>query len=51
MITEDAIATTVLTTFATLPSKYKPRDRADGSKEWVPISGIVIEGLLGVYYT
>lgn len=34
----DKVATTVLSTFAALPQKYKPRPT-----EWVPLSGVVIE--------
>lgn len=38
----DAIADCVLDTFAQLPDKRKPRPRTDGSREWVPLSGIVL---------
>ncbi|KAF3038366.1 hypothetical protein E8E12_008503 [Didymella heteroderae] len=38
----DAIADCVLETFAQLPDKRKPRPRTDGSREWVPLSGIVL---------
>ncbi|KAJ4330928.1 hypothetical protein N0V95_009977 [Ascochyta clinopodiicola] len=38
----DAIADCVLSTFAQLPEKRKPRPRNDGSREWVPLSGIVL---------
>ena len=34
----DEIASVVLATFSALPPKFKPR-----SKEWVPLSGIVLE--------
>jgi len=42
MPTGDAIARCVLSTFETLPSKAKPRHQVNGSKEWVPLSGIVL---------
>ncbi|UPX12810.1 tRNA(Ala)(adenine(37)) deaminase [Ascochyta rabiei] len=38
----DAIADCVLSAFAQLPEKRKPRPRSDGSREWVPMSGIVL---------
>lgn len=38
----DAIADCVLSTFEHLPDKRKPRLRSDGSREWVPLSGIVL---------
>ncbi|EAT80755.1 hypothetical protein SNOG_11711 [Parastagonospora nodorum SN15] len=38
----DAIADCVLATFDQLPDKRKPRPRNDGSKEWVPLAGIVL---------
>jgi tRNA-specific adenosine deaminase 1 len=38
----DAIADCVLATFDRLPDKRKPRPRNDGSKEWVPLAGIVL---------
>jgi hypothetical protein len=38
----DAIADCVLATFHQLPDKRKPRPRNDGSREWVPLSGIVL---------
>ncbi|KAL1654003.1 hypothetical protein SLS61_003405 [Didymella pomorum] len=38
----DAIAECVLEAFAQLPDKRKPRLRTDGSREWVPLSGIVL---------
>jgi hypothetical protein len=38
----DAIADCVLATFEQLPDKRKPRPRTDGSREWVPLSGIVL---------
>lgn len=38
----DAIADCVLAAFDQLPAKRKPRPRHDGSKEWVPLAGIVL---------
>jgi tRNA-specific adenosine deaminase 1 len=38
----DAIADCVLKTFQALPDKRKPRPRNDGSREWVPLAGIVL---------
>lgn len=38
----DAIADCVLATFDQLPDKRKPRPRNHGSKEWVPLAGIVL---------
>ncbi|KAL2350901.1 adenosine deaminase/editase [Cryomyces antarcticus] len=38
----DRVADCVLSTFASLPAKYKPRALAPGSREWVPLSGIVL---------
>lgn len=38
----DAVAECVLSTFEQLPDKRKPRPRNDGSREWVPLSGIVM---------
>ncbi|KAJ8108344.1 hypothetical protein OPT61_g8242 [Boeremia exigua] len=38
----DSIADCVLSTFEQLPDKRKPRLRNDGSREWVPLSGIVV---------
>jgi hypothetical protein len=40
--TADAIADCVLSTFHQLPEKRKPRPRIDGSREWVPLAGIVL---------
>jgi hypothetical protein len=37
----DAIADCVLAAFDQLPEKRKPRRRNDGSREWVPLAGIV----------
>jgi hypothetical protein len=39
----DEIAKCVLETFDSLPAKGKPLQRSDGIKEWVPLSGIVLE--------
>jgi len=41
-VSADAIADCVLSAFATLPEKRKPRRRDDGAFEWVPLSGIVL---------
>lgn len=38
----DRIAQCVLETFRKLPAKAKPRSYGDGSREWVPLSGIVL---------
>lgn len=38
----DAIADCVISTFDQLPEKRKPRPRNDGSREWVPLAGIVL---------
>ncbi|XPT04200.1 tRNA(Ala)(adenine(37)) deaminase [Ascochyta lentis] len=38
----DAIADCVLSTFDQLPDKRKPRPRNDHSREWVPLSGLVL---------
>jgi tRNA-specific adenosine deaminase 1 len=39
----DAIAGCVLDTFDNLPPKRKPQQRSDNVREWVPLSGIVVE--------
>jgi len=44
-ISGDAIAEAVLKEFDKWPAKRKPLVRSDGSKEWVPLSGIVARGL------
>jgi tRNA-specific adenosine deaminase 1 len=44
-ISGDAIAELVLKEFENWPPKRKPLVRSDGSKEWVPLSGIVAQGL------
>jgi hypothetical protein len=38
----DAIADCVLGAFDQLPKKRHPRVRGDGSREWVPLAGIVL---------
>ena len=38
----DAIADCVISTFNSLPAKFKPRTLADGRREWVPLAGIVL---------
>ena len=45
-ISGDAIAEAVLKEFDKWHAKRKPLVRSDGSKEWVPLSGIVARGLL-----
>lgn len=39
---QERVAHTVLTHFDSLPRSCKPRTLADGTREWVPISGIVL---------
>lgn len=46
--TGDAIATLVQRQFDELPAKRKPQIRGAGIKEWVPLSGIVAQGILPV---
>lgn len=38
----DDIADCVLTTFNSLPAKSKPRQLADGRREWAPLAGIIL---------
>lgn len=38
----ERVATLTLATFASLPRKSKPRIHPDGSREWIPCSGIVL---------
>ena len=40
----DAIAETVQTQFDRLPQKRKPQARDNTHREWVPLSGIVVQG-------
>ncbi|KAK4102972.1 hypothetical protein N658DRAFT_423017 [Parathielavia hyrcaniae] len=40
----DGIASAVLEEFRKLPAKRKPAVRDNGLREWVPLSGIVVEG-------
>ncbi|KAI0999772.1 hypothetical protein K3495_g8429 [Podosphaera aphanis] len=42
-IDPDDIARAVLTEFESWPQKRKPQQRSNGAKEWVPLSGIVIQ--------
>jgi hypothetical protein len=44
-ISGDEIAEVVLKEFEKWPTKRKPLVRSDGAKEWVPLSGIVVQGL------
>jgi tRNA-specific adenosine deaminase 1 len=39
----DVVAQLVLDAYDRLPQKCKPFDRGPGSREWVPLSGIVLE--------
>jgi hypothetical protein len=45
-VTGDSIAEAVLERFNSLPKKRKPIQRADHRREWVPLAGIVAEGVL-----
>jgi hypothetical protein len=45
---EERIAALALRTFDNLPPKSKPRIHPDGSREWVPMSAIVlVQGIYG----
>jgi hypothetical protein len=44
-ISGDAIAEAVLKEFEEWPAKRKPLVRSDGAREWVPLSGIVAQGM------
>jgi hypothetical protein len=44
-ISGDAIAEAVLKEFEKWPAKRKPLVRSDGAREWVPLSGIVAQGM------
>jgi tRNA-specific adenosine deaminase 1 len=44
----DDIALVVLEEFRKLPAKRKPAVRDNGLREWVPLSGIVVKGILTV---
>ncbi len=44
---EERITALALHTFDGLPKKSKPRIHPDGSREWVPISALVLAG--GIY--
>jgi tRNA-specific adenosine deaminase 1 len=44
-ISGDAIAEAVLKEFEKWPAKRKPLVRSDGVREWVPLSGIVVQGM------
>lgn len=41
--TPDAIAALVQRQYDSLPSKAKPLERANGVREWVPLSGVVAQ--------
>ena len=47
-VTGDEIALAVLHRFEKLPQKAKPLNRGTKGKEWVPLSGIVASGKLGL---
>ncbi|KAK3078384.1 hypothetical protein LTS18_007641 [Coniosporium uncinatum] len=48
----DEVAGCVLSAFNALPAKRKPRQREDGAREWVPLSGIVLsKGTIPVHTT
>jgi len=44
-IQADAVASAVLSQFQKLPAKRKPSVRDNGLHEWVPLSGIVAQGM------
>lgn len=44
-VSGDNIADLVLKQFDALAKKAKPVDRGGGVREWVPLSGIVAQGL------
>jgi hypothetical protein len=44
-ISGDAIAEAGLKEFEKWPAKRKPPVRSDGAREWVPLSGIVAQGM------
>ena len=43
-VSGDDIADVILKQFDALPGKAKPLNRGGGTKEWVPLSGIVAQG-------
>jgi len=45
----DAIALAVLDQYRKLPAKRKPTVRDNGLHEWVPLSGIVVKGIVCNY--
>lgn len=45
-VNADAIASVVLEEFRKLPAKRKPTVRDNGLREWVPLSGVVVQGVL-----
>ena len=51
MADPDAIASAVLGEFRKLPAKRKPAVRDNGLREWVPLSGIVVEGVLSFLFS
>ena len=44
----DHIADCVLDKFEHLPAKRKPRERDGNSREWVPLSGIVLSRSMSI---
>ena len=44
-VSGDEIAEAVLKQFEDLPGKAKPLNRGNGVREWVPLSGIVAQGI------
>lgn len=44
-VSGDDIANVVLEQFDKLPAKRKPQVRGPGVREWVPLSGIVAQGV------
>jgi len=45
----DAVALAVLEQYRKLPAKRKPTVRDNGLHEWVPLSGIVVKGIVCKY--
>jgi hypothetical protein len=48
----ERVACLVLSTFNSLPQKSKPRTHPDGSREWIPMTGIVLAcGTLHAFFS
>lgn len=45
-ISGDEVADVVLKEFDKLPAKRRPIARGKGVREWVPLSGIVVQGFI-----